>query len=232
MRTKAILLNTDMVKAILAGSKTQTRRVVKYKKKISDEKVGFTTFCNTSQFSVRGIHENGEWGESIFNLPFAVNDIMWVRETWQSSSFLCSDQSLNHSLDNYDYIYKASENGRAWEQNTPKWKWRPSIFMPKKACRLFLQITRLKVERLQDITEESAKKEGVIASYIKRSRYVNYTWHGIGGDDSFSNYCDCDTAKDSFQSLWYRVYGEKSWDDNPYVFVYEFHQIEKPENFT
>ena len=208
-----MLMSTDMVNAIENDTKTETRRTISYNKKIENPKIGFSAFSNKNQFEVRGIHENGEYGSSFFNLKAKKGDIIWVRETWQITDF------LNPLDENYGYIYKASENGLEWQHNMENWKWKPSIYMPKKACRLFLEVTNVKIEKLQDITEESAIKEGVL-QFSK---------------NTFEDYIDTNmylsTAKISFQTLWQKINGIKSWEINPYVFVYQFKKVEKPLNF-
>jgi hypothetical protein len=97
--------------------------------------------------------------------------------------------------------------------------WKPSIFMPKAACRIFLEITDVKVERLQDISEEDAINEGV--ELLPNNRYKYY----------LSEYFDCINAVHSFQTLWKSINGAESWEANPFVWAIEFKQITKPENF-
>ncbi len=107
--------------------------------------------------------------------------------------------------------------------NTP-----PSLFMPKAAARIWLEITDIRVERLQGITEEDAKAEGVDTCFDKSSKYYdeydykNYTWHGAGGDDSFSGYSNTANAKESFHSLWLKIKGPDSWYQNPWVWAISF----------
>lgn len=192
---KPILFNTQMVKAILNGKKTMTRRIMnpqpiehnsiftgedalplpvaKYAKLMKKwQKKGFSRLC------VDGIL-NG------YLMPKAMayqDDILWVRETFAK---------LDISGDGYSYVYKASNNGTDWAENSEDWKWKPSLFMPMDAARIFLQVESLKFERIQDISEEDAQKEGV-------------------------------GSKEEFKQLWISINGEKSWNDNPYVFVYTF----------
>ncbi len=136
---RPMLFSTPMIRAIINGSKTQTRRMVKYNKKIDDAKIGFSVFSEHNEFEVRGVHENGQFGCSFFKTPINKGDIIWVRETWQYIDFAGEDNG---------YVYKASENGIDWQNNCEEWKWKPSLFMPKDACRLFLEITNRRIERL------------------------------------------------------------------------------------
>ena len=119
-------------------------------------------------------------------------DILWVRETWQYIDF---------SGDENGYVYKASENGRTWEEESEEWKWRSPIHMLREAARIFLRVTNVRVERLQDITPDDIWEEGT-------SGIVPY---------------------DAFKNLWDRI--NKDWrysfDKNPWVWVYEFKMSEK-----
>lgn len=195
MRELPILFSTDMVKAILDGRKTMTRRAVKpqptyittsgrWTWPIPKSKVHqgcCTDVCTASR----------EWWEYLApdQMLYNPGDILYVRETWAKVNGI--------------YIYKADEDA------TPL-KWRPSIHMPKEAARIWLEVTDVRVERLQDITEEDAIKEGVRV--------------GIGGIPYFS-------CQDAFPALWdstiknqdLPLYG---WDSNPWVWVYDFKRLE------
>ena len=102
--------------------------------------------------------------------------------------------------------------------------WKPSIHMPKEACRLFLQIKDIRVERLQDISEEDAKAEGIKYVIDKLTGYCGFDYINDG-------YNLMTTPFNGFRSLWKKINGFQSWDDNPWVWVIEFEKIEKPENF-
>lgn len=228
---KPILFSTDMVKAILSGKKTQTRRILRLKHLPNNE--------------IGSIHKDGSgkgwiaWsprpvsaeetakiypGNDGFKPKWQVGDILWVRETWHYSIHKTSPY-LRHS-------YKATP-----DDGDNSLVWKPSIFMPKFACRLFLEVTNIRAERLQDITEEDAIAEGIDTCFKKGSQYYepndykNYTWHGEGGNDSFSGYSNTKNAKESFQSLWYKINGAESWGANPFVWVITFKGVERPKNF-
>lgn len=205
---KPILFSTPMVQAILRGKKTQTRRVVKYSKNITDPKIGFSAFTNNDQFEVRGVHENGQYGGSLFKLKYKMGDILWVRETWGldyfgSSQFWHFKEGLK--VPTRDIIYKADDENRDTQFLLDK-KWKPSIFMPKDICRIFLKITNIRIQRLNDISGEDALKEGVI---------VESTWPLSIGD-----------AYRGYAKLWDEIHGSGEWDKNPWVFVYEFERTE------
>ena len=124
-----------------------------------------------------------------------VGDILWVRETWQRTDF------LHVSDENYGYVYKASENGREWEANDESWKWRPSIFMPKEACRIWLEVTDVRAERLQDISRGDAMQEGC----------------------PFAN-----MAKETSPCVWFSEIWEKingNWNENPWVWCISFKRL-------
>jgi len=206
MKTKPILFSTSMVQAILKSRKTQTRRIIK----------GYPT--SDEALNIKDIFEHNS-DYVISQSPYGkVGDILWVRETFQITDF------LHPSDENYGYIYKASENGKDWEENNEGWIWKPSIFMPKEACRIFLEVTDVRVERLQDISERDSSREG-----------IKMRVGGVPPYDSFYQMPGCpnrfQTAKQAFHHLWASINGKESWHQNPWVWVYEFKQVEKPKNF-
>lgn len=217
-----MLFSTLMVQGLLKGNKTQTRRIINVK--VNDLEVGVPLSLSAIQ-------------------KVNVGDIIWVRET--SFTMNIDDEidgrtievAYKASIDEAEQKYGHITNARG-KRFIDGWKWKPSIFMRKSACRLFLKVTGVRVERLQDISEDDAKKEGVETSFASDSihyeheSFKNYTWHGDGGDDSFSGFSDTKSAKDSFQSLWYKINNKASWEENPFVWVYEFEVLrERPEGF-
>lgn len=189
MREIRILFNGPMVRAILEGWKTQTRRLVK-----------------AEHISVTGKLLRYPYGER--------GDRLWVRETWAAAD--CMYQS--HELDTPRVIaYRADKSGFNFEQSRriPDWdtaswnfdclKWRPSIFMPRWASRLTLEVTHVRVERLQEISERDACAEGV-GSPITR---------------------DCKRPK--FAALWDEMNDTGAWDANPLVWVIGFRVVGSDE---
>ncbi|MFA6848745.1 MAG: hypothetical protein WCS30_00165 [Selenomonadaceae bacterium] len=134
---KPILFNTEMVKAILDGRKTVTRRVLK-EYVPDDAEFGYTFFTLKGSISARGNFING-YGEKIYKLPHKVGDVLYVRETFATT--MC------------DIFYKADDTD--YDGN-----WRPSIHMPKEAARIFLKVTAVRVEKLKEITEADVVAEG------------------------------------------------------------------------
>lgn len=204
---KPILFSTDMVRAIEKGVKNQTRRILKYSKEIANPKIGFTAFCDSGEFAVRGVHKNGQYGESFFKLPFKKGDILWVRETFSENG--------------YQVIYRSNVCSK-WDL-PDNCKWKPSLFMPKKYCRFFLEVTNVRIERLQEITEDDAINEGIervsIAPFVHR--FTNYLHK-----NKFAG------PKESFKTLWMKINGIESWEVNPYVFVCDFKVVERPNGFS
>lgn len=201
-KERPILFSTPMVQAILSGRKTQTRRRVKKNEPIEwlDE-IGFTP-----EF----VADPGN-----FFCPYGKpGDLLWVRETW-----LELDRS--HIITS-PYVYKANTDAVAEEARKDyikagyPYQWRPSIYMPKAAARIWLEITEISVERLQDISEEDAIAEGIKTTWINDdsscNKFKNYINNGKG---SLS-------PKDSFRSLWESINGAESWDLNPWLWVVKF----------
>lgn len=207
MKYIPILFSTPMVQALLAGKKTMTRRT-KGLEKISLLATEIVKWQKQSDWVARFKYKGEEKYEAtnlIKCLYGQVGDVLWVRESF------CKDINNN-------YVFKTMFGV------SDSFKWKPSIYMPKAACRLFLEITNIRVERLQDISENDAISEG-IEVLDGHSNYKNYLY----GDGM--NYTYVKTPKLSFCTLWKSINGEESWEANPWVWVIEFKQISKPDNF-
>lgn len=175
---KPILFNTEMVKAILDGRKTCTRKKIPI-----------------------GIDHDGEFNqEKLCN--YQPGDILYVRETW------CDDRQFTHDSTPGRYFYKASENG--------DFKWKPSIHMPKEAARIWLKVTNVRVERLQDITDKDAEREG--AQPDNPFDYDVDKWPNL---EHFKEIWNSTIKKSYIDS-----YG---WQANPWVWVIDFERCERPE---
>lgn len=193
MAIKPILFNTKMVRAILDGRKDATRRIVKGF--IPDDAVwGYTAFTPKGYISCRGTFADG-YGEKFFKLPCESGDILYVRETWKKAP-------------NGYYYYED------WQRNdiADVTKWKPSIHMPKEAARIWLKVTNVRVERLQEITEVQAQAEGCNSGLLTGA---------------------C-TARGQFEDLWNSTVKKSDidrygWDANPWVWVIEFERCEKQE---
>ena len=218
---KGILFNQDMVRAILNGTNTVTRRVVRPQLKtkcshggqhefIQDdfiEGVNFTGFvCRKCGYGVCGPHFKFPVGTSWIRPPYRPGDILYVRETWQ------------HGFGG-TYLYRASAGYDLFMTADGKLvsdiPWRPSIHMPREAARIFLRVTDVRVKRLQDITEEQALSEGA------RKEYQHY-------------YDNVVTAREFFSGIWNSTIkpadrARYGWDANPWVWVIEFERISREE---
>lgn len=217
MKTKPILFSTQMVQAILDGRKTMTRRIIKSRHEsglfeVAKRKIdGVITGITSLDWDERPINDL----TNDIKPKYQIGDILWVRETWNKSLRL-----------NENFIYKATDD----EPNSiyGEIKWKPSIYMPKAAARIFLKVTNVRVERLQDISEDDAKSEGIILGYCQQQ---NNSTELVTHKNYLTKMQELISAKKSFQTLWNSINGNESWDENPFVWVYEFERIEKPENF-
>lgn len=188
---KPILFNTDMVRAILDGRKTVTRRVIK------DKDIVNALDCESDGTPIAFIdHETGDSHPPAFPCQYQPGDILYVRETWARSMA-------------GTYLYKATDTPIILD------RWRPSIHMPKEAARLFLRVTDVRVERLQDITSGQIDAEG-----CKEWAYSAKTGELLPSGPSFFRIKWDSTIKPSDLPL----YG---WDANPWVWVIEFERVSK-----
>jgi len=199
MAIKPILFNTEMVRAILDGRKDATRRIVKGF--IPDDAVwGYTAFTPKGYISCRGTFADG-YGEKFFKLPCEPGDILYVRETWMDYAGLT--------------MYKADcDIYRLDSLNLAGFGWHPSIHMPKEAARIWLKVTDVRVERLQEITSEQISREGVEVEYP----------HVLNGEEK----------RYAFSTLWNSTIKKSDidrygWNASPWVWVIEFERCEKPE---
>lgn len=201
MEIKPILFSTPMVQAILDGRKTQTRRVIKPYPTGVFEQIS-PGLCMDRHASLNNTIS--------IKSKYQIGDFLWVRETWQRSEY-----TLN------GFTYKAY----AHSEKTGKWK--PSIFMPKEAARIFLKVTNVRKERLHDLSKDDAVKEGIEPIEVWNDKLVS-------DQNIFKNY-----LKDlrgplsprlSFFTLWESINGKESLGNNPWVWVYDFERIERPIN--
>ena len=202
---KPILMNTKMVRAILDGRKTVTRRPVNYK-------------------HLRGLENlTAKKIQRACIAPYQIGDILWVRETWSTKrSNDCLAQPCNTGTCPYEscetaegpcfpdeYIYKATDSLPPYGRR----KWRPSIHMPREAARIWLRVTAVRVERLQEIDEDGIRAEGLTSACVHAG--------------------DMEIAAQEFALLWDSTikpadrdrYG---WAANPWVWMIEFERYEKP----
>jgi len=206
MSVKPILFNTDMVRAILESRKTVTRRVVKPQPEENRiHKLGYCIAGDKDDIGKFGFGSD-EYGGTISwaRPPYNPDDILYVRETWQKTYI---NDGTTHPT-NFKYEYKASD-----EQRTV-YRWNPSIHMPNEAARIWLKVTNVRVERLQDISTRQIENEGVETEepFCLNGEEIIY---------AFSQLWDSTIKKADI-----RRYG---WKSNPWVWVIEFERCEKPQ---
>lgn len=213
MSIKPILFNTDMVRAILANEKTQTRRIVKPNYKDDEYCLRVVTNQHTGEKYLEKLDEDEDPFPNprfVFS-PYEIGDILWVRETW-STTDKCGLYP-NWPIDGIHYMYKADDPDCSAAKES---RWYPSIHMPKQAARIFLRVKEVRVERLQSITSYGCVKEGISKDilYALKERMT----------------------KGIFATLWEstikKAYLPKyGWDANPLVWVIEFERYEKPKRW-
>lgn len=197
---KPILFNTEMVQAILEGRKTVTRRLVKPAPAGDGTKPEELTITRPGYWNSFG-------DDNVYRQPCKPGDILYVRETW------CKDSTRYMYKANYSDAEKFFRGGKEVQI-----KWRPSIHMPKEAARLFLRVTDVRVERLQDMCLIDCLKEGVQLTIAEQGDLVI---QGLRARDRFSGVWDS-----TIKTAELPIYG---WEANPWVWVIEFERCEKPE---
>lgn len=206
MKERPILFSAPMVRAILSGAKTQTRRVVptmvtggrvEYPGKRDSRGYSRVNWLDTAEGMATAAQEcrHGKPG-----------DRLWVRETWGA---------LPHMLGGFQRESLRYRADGEYQNEHGTWRWRPSIHMPRWASRITLEITDVRVERLQDISEEDAIAEGALE--WARDALAAYA---AGNPTRLS-------AVGYFWLLWESINGPCSWDANPWVWVIEFKRLEK-----
>ncbi len=233
MSMKPILFNTEMVKAIMDGRKTVTRRLIKPQPRENAEMR--YVFAGGRKSDIGKWHD---WQQGVttaqkWNPPYHADDILYVRETWTKLFYVDPDGYTHWDQSTYYYaadgtpdITLADADG--FELDDQRIKWKPSIHMPKEAARIFLKVKSVRVERLQAITNEEAVREGFDGVPCD---CANIDEHGCV--DCF-NTGWIEPPCVSFMCLWdstikpadLPTYG---WDANPWVWVIEFERCEKPK---
>lgn len=228
MTIKPILFNTEMVRAILDGRKTCTRRICK---DANEYTVPDMEFYNADKrtYAVHNFADKEQMEQlstAERTCPICPGDILYVRETWEHFDCCCCEgdehgncyQEPQQNILNKSYgcyMYRATDEiyGDA--------KWHPSIHMPKEAARIWLRVMDVRVERLQDVTEDGAKAEGA----IDNRGFIH---------SPENEYDRIHTARDHFIKIWNSTIKKSDidrygWDANPYVWVISFERCEKPK---
>ena len=208
MKERPILFNGDMVRAILEGRKTQTRRVMK------TQPANFDADGDIALMYEEGSETAKTIGEKPFVCPYGEpGDRLWVREAhallprtaYRASVGTGTIEQVEHPTDGYTAAVFRERFDRS---GAPRW--RPSIHMPRWASRITLEIVSVRVEQLQEISEEDALAEGV--SGEREAADAGLSWY--------------DRPRRAFRFLWPSINGADSWDDNPWVWVVEFKRVD------
>jgi len=234
MKYHPILFSTPMVRAILEGRKTQTRRILKRQP-------------SSKEFY---INDKCPYGQ--------VGDLLWVRETirlgaWREDGRMAFDYKASPEIKNTPWVnFDNVDDGEkfekfwikicnelhkknispdkqghyTWEPGNSPLNWIPSIFMPKAACRIWLEITDIHVNLLNDIRRQDALAEGIYEGVeLEDTKHEETYYQYIFGGKEFK------TAIDAYKALWQKINGKDSWNTNPWVWVVEFKRVEKPAEF-
>lgn len=227
MRERPIIINADMVRAVLDGRKTQTRRIIAPSIRTADVQFELHQQADGSWTPLHTFNEgtfDKTGSERPIKCPFgAVGDHLWVRETFATLEPGSYEPVTPH--DGYAQIvrYAASDRLANSDRDVRGFNWRPSIHMPRWASRITLEITGVRVERLQDISEQDALAEGVRrreSTPVTDPAYCNYLAANLNDASEWF-----DLPSDSFISLWQSIYGAESWQANPWVWVIEFKRV-------
>lgn len=230
-RVLPILFNTEMVRAILDGRKSCTRRVIKAQ---PDEKhtfpLGFVTgSTEAKELGCFGFGTNENGGSIQFvKPPYQAGDILYVRETWQcwrahryeataDIRFRAGgdDVRLQFANGNTDSIDRLDYDTFVHKWFSHNGKWKPALFMPKEVARIWLKVTDVRMERLQEITIDDIRNEGLSSMAVHAG--------------------DMEIAIEEWKNLWSSTINKSDldcygWDANPWVWVIEFERCEKPQN--
>lgn len=271
MKEHPILFSGPMVQALLDGSKTQTRRVVKLRELAGDyfeggaagvEFDGFRIPRDggppPAQFSAEAVGGGAYISEELYCPYGQPGERIWARETVYAYGRWVTRFSAKKKRDEWHFVDMTTECDRRYQYAAdnpdvplatgrggamPAWYTRPAIFMPRAACRIVLDITGVRVERLTDCSEADAKAEGVMQLDDDSSRPEVRTkegWQlcptcagtglhstlGAGGGVNFDVDCtDCDSHLKLYRHLWEAINGVDSWVANPWVWVIGFKRV-------
>lgn len=210
IRVRPIIFSAPMIRAILAGTKTQTRRIVKPQPELrAIEQVGHMLGFKKRRGDGFWLWPNAH-DRIVTECPHGqVGHRLWVRETW-------------HTVDGESAFYRADYMHDPKGDKAHGIIWRPSIFMPRWASRITLEVVSVRVERLQDISEADAMAEGVERTVVGDG----WRRYDADPDTEAAGLTPCANPVSSYRSLWESINGPGSWADNPFVWVVEFKRLE------
>ena len=223
MIERGMIFNGEMVRAILDGRKTQTRRPVRFP--VLDKNLG----CELAGNELAGELSAGNYLNSAFGKP---GHRIWVRESFQgplvSEEFFEEYRAHPEKFETPQYCEYSADGGAKPEycdlDDNLRHGWRPSIHMPRWASRILLEITNVGVQRLQSISPNDAAREGLVKLPATGRYCINQGDQYFGGASH--------DAREVFSWLWASIYGEESWNANPWVWVIEFKRIEGGDHAT
>ena len=247
---KGILFKPDMIQAAVEGRKTNTRRAEAGLKEINQEPDAWELLPGHESDSLVFLFRHKELSEVVSTKPrYHAGETVYIKEAWTYAldynmpDLQPNKQSILYKLDS-DILAQGN-------------KWQSPLFMPERAARHFIPITGVRAERLQEITEEDAKAEGVEPILFEPDEFTNRALRRVGAEEvtrpypvGWKNYLyiadkrykysfkprhpaidDCpeiiDTARGSFFSLWNSINPKYPWKSNPWVFAYTFERLEK-----
>lgn len=225
-RVLPVLFNTDMVRAILDGRKTVTRRLVKLPKYIQLQDDGlYTLFADGTCYENQHMEDITDY----MNKPYQPGDILWVQETWKILDVLNElSMKFEYRADGKisGFIDFISERMEKFRKFANKNGWQSPYFMPKEAARIWLKVKDVRVERLQDITHDGPMKEGIQYDECP----TGFTWK----QETDMHNCYT-TPMGAMQALWNSTIKKSDidrygWNASPWVWVIEFERCEKPED--
>jgi uncharacterized protein YhfF len=223
---QAILFSTEMVQAILAGRKTQTRRLIKPQPRLMNDEIPMPIELDVFSQRIKKLAKTGRTNLFTTGMigpkpKYEVGDILWVPETFCRVMLEHAHDLLEGARDRSLIAYKANFHPDWMEYAKEKYgyKWKPPLFMPREAARIFLKVTEVRVERLQDISEEDARAEGAERGIFREGPNT------LKGEfqlelNNHASYIN------GFKFIWQIINGKKCpWDSNPYVWVITFKSI-------
>jgi len=215
---KSLIFSKPMVKAILAGNKTQTRRPIIPQPVGKDGRWRWKDYeWAADKKHPINAHTFGHIEPSLFK----PGDVLYVKETW--ATFTGGEGTSG-------YLYKADPAFDNYEPRDSGWKWRSPTFMPQSAARIFLKVTNVTAERLQDISKDDAMKEGfqsTATAFGGCAVYANKYEKAL--DIECPDGCNCLNSRENFAGLWDSIYAKKpeyKWDKNCWVWVIAFERTE------
>lgn len=223
MSEKSILFSTEMIQSILKLTKTKTRRLNGLKEiNENTDQWEFVQFSFTVESRLKAIFRDNESNLKFIKCPWEVGDTLWVRETWTKIYHVDESGYTHYDMSEIYYLADGTPDiemvdGDGFLLEDSRIKWKPSIHMPRSEARLFLKVTNIRVERLNEITEEDARAEGIVSYWAEPHKDV----------PPFTGVDLCSTRRKAFSELWDKLYSKRGygWDLNPWVWVIEFEKI-------